>query len=201
MEPPTRSGRRSRGRSRTPMPGDLLVVGVILGGLFLVHTVRSLTALLRLPTDAALRFAEGLETAHRLHGFDFEPRRPGWREAKGRRGDYQVFLDLKTFEGTENVRRHDDVYVSLRCDRLPFVNFSPEKGAATDILTGDALFDDAVEMAGDPVVLAALLDEDLRLRLRNLVALGGRLQGGKLSWMTTLGFTAGAIPRMLAELA
>jgi hypothetical protein len=184
------------------MPVDLLILGVAVSGLTCLYLLRAGVKRVGI-AKSHLRFTEGLETARRVHGFEFEPRRVGWREAKGRRGDYHVFLDLQKFEERLHEPRHDDkVYASLRSDRLPVdIGFSPERGESADILTGDAVFDDSVEVAGDPVVLAALLDESLRLEIRNLVARNGCLHNGKLSWTTTMGLTGDVVSRLLVELA
>jgi hypothetical protein len=112
-----------------------------------------------------------------------------------------VTLELRSYGGREDEPARDDLHVSLRCERLPRrIRFAPERGSSTDVLTGDPRFDDDVEAQGDPSILAALLDEPLRLGLRKLVAWDGSLRDGQLSWRAQVGLIAGEIPRMLIEL-
>jgi hypothetical protein len=151
--------------------------------------------------DVARSFNEGLQIARREHGFHFEPRRPRSPVAESRRGDYVIRAEVRTYKEGEDQPLSANVHVTLVCPRLPEgVRFSQETGWWADILTGDALFDDAVAIVGDTVELAALLDARLRFSLRRLVAWDGSLRGGRLFWKTTQGFTAAVVPKLLGEL-
>jgi hypothetical protein len=129
------------------------------------------------------------------------PRQPRSRLAFARRGDYHIRAEVQTCEEQDGVRRRDELHATLLCDRLPSrIAFTRETGRSADILTGDALFDDAVAVSGDVVELAALLDDRVRFSLRRLVASDGSLHGGKLFWKTSQGFGPALVAKMLIGL-
>jgi HEAT repeats len=151
--------------------------------------------------DVARAFNEGLQAARREHGLHVEPRRPGSPDAECRRGDYVIRAEVRTYKDQEDQPAYANLHVTLVCPRLPAgLRFSRESGRSADMLTGDTLFDDAVEMVGNPVTLAALLDDRLRFSLRRLVAWDGSLRDGRLFWKTTQGFGAAVVPKLLADL-
>jgi HEAT repeat protein len=172
----------------------LLVVG---GGVVIALLVAS-----HLAAGTARWFEEELRAASLEKGFRFEPRPRRSRVARGRRDDYRVQVEIRAIAGQEEgEREHDHLCVSLECVRFPKrVVFSPERGSSADVLTGDLQFDDAVQVQGDPTILAALLDQTLRLRLRKLVAWDGSLCDGQISWQAPLTFVAGQVSRALGEL-
>jgi hypothetical protein len=82
-----------------------------------------------------------------------------------------------------------------------WLTLAPKGETADEVLTGDSLFDDAVAVRGETSVVLALLTPDLRRRLALLVALGGRLEEGRLSSRTTaLVVTRGVVHRALQSL-
>jgi HEAT repeat protein len=175
-------------------PVNLLVVGV---GVVIALLLASYLA-----ADTARWFEEELRVASVAKGFRFERRRRHSRVARGWRDDYHVQVEIRAVAGQEeDGRAHDHLLVSLRCDRFPQrVGFSPERGSSADILTGDRHFDDAVQVQGEPTILAALLDQPLRFGLRKLVAWDGSLGDGQISWRAPVTFVAGQVPRALGEL-
>ncbi len=151
--------------------------------------------------DVARSFNDGLEIARRQHALHFEPRPWGSPQAECRRGDYIIRAEVRTYKEEEHQPVHANLHVTLTCPRLPEgLRFSRESGRSADILTGDALFDDAVEMVGDTVELAAILDDRLRFSLRRLVAWDGSFRDGRLFWKTTQGFGAAVVPKLIIEL-
>jgi hypothetical protein len=151
--------------------------------------------------DVALAFNEGLEAARREHGLHVEPRRPSSPDAECRRGDYVIHAEVRLYKEEADQPAYANLHVTLTCPRLPAdLRFSRESGRSADVLTGDALFDDAVEMVGSTIELAALLDDRLRFNLRRLVAWDGSLRDRRLFWKTTQGFRAAMVPKLLIEL-
>src|SRR5206468_2440244 len=72
-----------------------------------------------------------------------------------------------------------------------------ERGTGDDVLTGDTVFDDLVEVRGEPSVLLALLDREIRQRVSEFVRQGGRLVGGRLVSCARTSFWPGEVARGL----
>ncbi len=144
---------------------------------------------------------EELKAAEHKHGFRFEHRRKRSRAAAGRREDYHVRVEIRWVASHEEDQRRLLLCVSLACDRFPQrVALSPERGSSADLLTGDTDFDDAVQVQGDPTILAALLDPPIRFRVRKLIAWDGGLRNGQLTWQAFFTPVVGQVPRVLGEL-
>jgi hypothetical protein len=66
-----------------------------------------------------------------------------------------------------------------------------------DVLTGDTVFDDLVEVRGEPSIILALLDREVRQRVSEFVRLGGCLKAGRLVCCAPTSFAPGEIVRGL----
>ncbi len=178
------------------------VVGVVLFVLYMAALLQAMGHSLFQPllgSGEASWFDEGLSAARRDLGFRFERRRS--RTVVGKRGDYEVRIELRRFGGREGEAARHDLWVSLTCDRFPQrVAFAKETGAGTDVLTGDSRFDDAVLVKGEPTILAALLDRELRVRLLRLIVWDGGISEGRISWRASANFMAGEITGTLKDL-
>jgi hypothetical protein len=65
------------------------------------------------------------------------------------------------------------------------------------MLTGDTVFDDIVEVRGEPSILLALLDREIRHRVSDFIRLGGRLAAGELLYRAPADTAPGEIVRVL----
>jgi len=144
-------------------------------------------------------FAAGLEEAAREHGIRFAPR-SWWRmTATGLCQDLSVQVELRQAQAPElgnQYRPH--VCVAVSGPRIPrLLAFAPERGTGDDVLTGDVAFDDIVEVRGEPSILLALLDRELRQRVGEFVGLDGRLREGRLTCCARTDFSRGDVPRAL----
>jgi len=142
-------------------------------------------------------FADGLREAARVQGIRFSPRRPYSRSAVGVSGDLSVRVESRqrrTIEGENEYWL--DLCVSVAGLRIPQrLEFSAERGTGDDVLTGDTVFDDLVEVRGEASIVLALLDRGLRQRMSEFVRLGGRLRGGRLEFCAPATFSQGEIAR------
>jgi HEAT repeat protein len=88
--------------------------------------------------------------------------------------------------------------VTISGPRMPQgLAFAEERGTGDDVLTGDTVFDDLVEVRGEPSILLALFDREIRQKVSEFVGLGGRLVTGQLSCCTPTSFSPGEVVRSL----
>lgn len=167
--------------------------------------------LLRLMGDGAQgssSFAEGVERASRELGIRFEPRSPRSHKAAGTIADWTIRVRLTSGSHEFDVyvprtSSEDDsavqyLLVSVEGPRIPRgLRFAAERDKGEDILTGDPVFDDVVEVHGQPSVVLALLNKELRQKIAAFVERGGRLEAGQLSCRTRADWLHGEIPAAL----
>lgn len=120
-----------------------------------------------------------------------------WRSAEGERGDYRLSVALERRApplGGNEEQDFDELVARLACHRLPQrLRFAAETGDGLDLLTGDNLFDEAVEIQGEASFVAALLSEPARERIRSFAAWGGALENGTLELRRRAAFSLGEI--------
>jgi HEAT repeat protein len=143
--------------------------------------------------------ATELEGASREQGIRFAPRSPRSSTASGTCEDLSVRIELKQ----KMVEGRDDQHALHLCvtvagPRIPQgLVFAAERGTGDDVLTGDTVFDDLVEVRGEPSILLALLDREIRQRVSEFVRLDGRLEGGRLVCCAPSSFSSGELVRAL----
>jgi hypothetical protein len=155
-------------------------------------------------TDA---FAEGLERASRELGIRFEPRSRHSYTARGTIADSTIRVSLTSgpkHEFTDYPPRPLDdetvpyLEVSVAGPRIPRgLRFAAESGRGEDILTGDSVFDELVEVHGEPSLVLALCDKELRQKVAVFVGNGGRLEAEQLNYRTRLQLSQAEIPAAL----
>ncbi len=149
-------------------------------------------------------FDEAVERLEQDLGARFPGRPPGARSesAYGTIGDARVAITIDNvplFAVVDGVV-HTLLGVLVEAPGLPrAVVFAREGGGGEDVLTGDPAFDDAVEVHGDPGVVLALLDEDLRREVAAFVAQGGALRAGQLRGRAPLGDPREQVPAMMRK--
>jgi hypothetical protein len=140
-----------------------------------------------------------LEIASREHGISFAARSPRSSIAIGWCEDFSVRVELDH----RMMAERDDPYLPHLCvnitgPRIPQgIAFAPERGTGDDVLTGDTVFDDLVEVRGQPSILLALLDREIRQRVSEFVRLDGRLEAGRLISCAPTTFSPGEVVRGL----
>src|SRR5688572_18088672 len=109
------------------------------------------------------RFDEGVQRVERELGAQFPGRRRGaGARAHGTIGDATLAITADAF-GDPAAERYTELIVAMEGPRIPRVmSFAREGGDGQDVLTGDPYFDDTVAIHGEPHVVLALLDKDLR---------------------------------------
>ena len=143
-------------------------------------------------------FDDGLDRAARELGVRFEPRKRGSLSAKGTLGDLSVSVGVVLVTG-EPESPYTDLVVKVAGPRIPRgIRFAKEGGGGEDVLTGDPVFDDMVEVHGQPSVVLALMDKDLRQKVA-LFAVRGSLRAGTLRWQTLLNPPQSEIPAALRK--
>lgn len=129
-------------------------------------------------------FEESLGRASRELGITFGLVSRRSHTAAGTVGDLAVRVALTTGEDHEQ-ERVPYIVVSVEGPRIPpGLSFAAESGRGEDVLTGDPVFDDEVEVHGAPSVVLALLKRELRLKVAVFVGTGGRLEAGRLTCRT-----------------
>jgi hypothetical protein len=127
-------------------------------------------------------FAAELEEASRGQHIRFSPRAPWSRTAIGTCDDLSVRVELGRDPPTRLDMYQPRLCVTISGPSIaPGLAFARERGTGDDVLTGDTVFDDAVEVRGEPRTLRALLNREFRQRVSEFVRLGGRLREGVLA--------------------
>ena len=140
-----------------------------------------------------------LEEAAREEGIRFAPRSSWSPTVTGACEDFSVRVELQP----RRAAQRDNQYwlhqcVTIAGPRIPQgLGFAPERGTGDDVLTGDTVFDDTVEVRGEPTILLALLDREIRQRVGEFVRLGGRLEAGELVCCAPTALSQGDIVRGL----
>jgi hypothetical protein len=181
-----------------------VVLALLAGGFGSFASVRAVRRVWGgLDRHRAIWFRDGLAAAARELDIVFAPRVPTTRTAVGRRDPYQVRVEIRSEQIEESgaTRTVDYLCASLSGGLIPSsLGFAEERRSGNDLLIGDPQFDDAVRIDGEPAVLFALLSETVRRKLRRLIAYGGALRGGELSWHAETSLLASEIPEALRSL-
>jgi HEAT repeat protein len=159
----------------------------------------------RMSRDQEAWFTAGLQAASEQLGVHFSPRAPRSWDAKGSRDPLAVTVALSveivpdTLE--EPSERVEFLKATVSGGLIPRgMSFTLERDLGDDVLVGDPLFDDTVEARGEPRVVLARLDEDVRKKVRRLVSDGGRLEDGVLVWHAPVRYLSPEIPHALRTL-
>ena len=124
--------------------------------------------------------AAELEKASRDQGIRFARRSPRSSTAIGAYEDFSIRVELEPWKSA-TTRSSLHVCVTIAGPRIPQgLAFGAERGTGDDVLTGDTVFDDLVEVRGEPCILLALLDREIREMVSEFIRLGGRLEAGRL---------------------
>jgi HEAT repeat protein len=145
-------------------------------------------------------FDEGVERVERELGGRFPGRRPGTQtqSAYGTIGDATVSITLDTDREGLQGKAFTELVVTVDAPRVPRgISFAAEGGGDEDILTGDTVFDDLVEVHGEPSVVLALLDKDLRQKVAVFSGHGGSLTAGRLRCHPRLELPHAQIPAIV----
>jgi hypothetical protein len=169
------------------------------GIFYLGITVLLIYAVQQIDDAPVDRLGDGLQRVERDLGARFPGRRPrsGGESAYGTVGDATLAV---TVERAGNFREggFDELVVVLEGPRIPRgISFDKEGGGDEDILTGDPVFDDKVEVHGEPSLVLAVLDKDLRQRVAEFVANGGSLRSGRFRCHARLRFADEQIPALV----
>ena len=140
-----------------------------------------------------------LEEAARKEGIRFAPRSSWSPTATGVCEDFSVRVELQPKRAAERDNQYWlHLCVTIAGPRIPQgLIFAPERGTGDDVLTGDTVFDELVEVRGAPSILLALLDREIRQRVSEFVRLGGRLEAGELVCCAPTAFSQGDLVRGL----
>jgi HEAT repeat protein len=139
----------------------------------------------RLDRGTAHWFTRELQEASAAQGLRFAPRSTRSSSATGTCEDFSVHLSLERKAAPPDQRQYPaHLCVAIFGPRIPQgIAFAPDRGTGDDVLTGDTAFDDMVEVRGEPSILLALLDREIRQRVGELVRFDGVLKAGQLmSW-------------------
>src|SRR5262249_23372175 len=151
-------------------------------------------------------FREELTDASGALGVRFRPIGPFAKSADGVCEGFAVRVEMQLLQAPPEDKTQSEpklvVHTTVSGAGIPaWLALVPKGETADEVLTGDSLFDDAVSVRGEPSVVLALLTPDLRRRLAILVAVGGRLEEGRLSSRTTtLVVARGVVRRALQSL-
>jgi len=170
----------------------------------LVDGVEHLIQVFLLPTGIisgglAEWFGSELQRASNELGVEFEPQSPRRWSVAGTCEDFAVgvAIEQKGVPGEEG-RSAAHLCVSISGPRIPRgIGFAAERDTGDDVLTGDTAFDDVVEVRGEPSILLALLDREIRQRVAEFVGLDGRLEEGRLASCARSSFSSGELVRSL----
>jgi hypothetical protein len=143
--------------------------------------------------------AAELEEASREEGIQFAPGSPRSATAIGTCEDFSVRVELQRRRAAEGENQYWlHLCVTIAGPRIPQgLAFTAERGKGGDVLTGDTVFDEIVELRGEASVLLALLHREVRQRVSEFVRLGGRLAAGQLLCCAPTNFSPGEIVHTL----
>jgi HEAT repeat protein len=145
-------------------------------------------------------FTDELNEASREHNIRFGPRSTGSSTAIGECEDFSVRVELgwNRAAAADHKNNYLHLWVTIAGPRIPQrLVLGAERGTGDDVLTGDTVFDDLVEVRGEPSILLALLDREIRQRVSEFVRLGGRLEAGRLVCCAPTSYAPGEIVRAL----
>ena len=144
-------------------------------------------------------FDDGLDRAARELGVRFEPRKRGSLSAKGTAGDLSVSVGVVTLTDDDE-NPYTDLVVKVEGPRIPRgIRFAKEGGGGEDVLTGDPVFDDMVEVHGEPSIVLALMGRELRQKVALFAATRGDLRAGTLTWRANLNPPQAEIPAAIRK--
>jgi HEAT repeat protein len=170
---------------------DVVVLLGILG--LLIHLIRHID---EVTVD---RLEDGLQRVEREMGARFPGRRPrsGAESAYGTVGDATLAVTIDR-ASIDRAGSFDELVVVLEGPRVPRgISFAKEGGGDEDILTGDPVFDDMVEVHGEPSLVLALLGKDLRPAVADFVDKGGSLRSGRFRCHARLELSEDQIPDLV----
>ncbi len=140
-----------------------------------------------------------LQRASSELGVQFEPQSPRRGSVAGTCEDFavRVAMEQKEAQGDES-QSATHLCVTISGPRIPTgIGFAADRDTGEDVLTGDTAFDDMVEVRGEPSIVLALLDREIRQRLAEFVRIGGRLEVGRLTSCVRSSFSSGELVRSL----
>jgi HEAT repeat protein len=140
-----------------------------------------------------------LQRASRELEVEFEPQSRCRSSVAGTCEDFaiRVALEQKDAQGDET-QSSTHLCITLSGPRIPAgIAFATDRDTGDDVLTGDTAFDDMVEVRGEPSIVLALLDREIRQRLAEFVRMGGRLKEGRLTSCVRSSFASGELVRSL----
>lgn len=142
--------------------------------------------------------AAELEEASRDQGIRFAQRSARSSTAIGGCEDFSVRIELQRLRAAESDEGYPlHLCVKVAGPRIPQALAFAAHGTGGDMLTGDMAFDDIVDVRGEPSIVLALLDREIRQRVSDFVRLRGRLAAGELSYSAPAEFSPGEIVRVL----
>ncbi len=152
----------------------------------------------RLAADEARWMEAELEGAAGEHGIRWESRASRSSSAAGTCEDFSVGVGMEWKRPPDSDNDQLHLGVAITGPRIPQgLAFTAERETGDDVLTGDTVFDDMVEVRGEPSIILALLDREIRQRLSEFVGLGGSLKAGRLVCGAPTSFAPGEIVRGL----
>ena len=139
-----------------------------------------------------------LAEAARQHKVRWVPRSRWSSAVTGTCEDLSVGVDFEWKKPSEVESDQLHLCLTVSGPRIPSgLAFAAERGTGDDVLTGDTGFDDLVEVRGEPTIILALLDREIRQRVGEFVGLGGSLKAGRLACSSPTSFASGEIARGL----
>jgi hypothetical protein len=140
-----------------------------------------------------------LAEASREQGIQISPPPARASTVIGTCQDFSIRIDLQQMAAAERDNQYWlHLCVTIVGPRIPpGLAFALERGSGDDVLTGDTVFDDIVEVRGEPSILLALLDRDVRQKVSEYVRAGGRLRAGQLVCCAPTSLSSGEITRSL----
>jgi HEAT repeat protein len=139
-------------------------------------------------------FDAGIERTATELGVRFGRRRGGSTWAAGTIGDATLTISTKLMDNSfETPDPFTNLVVTVEGPRIPR-GLSFDEGGGEDVLTGDAVFDDTIEVRGQPSVVLALLTRSVRDKVAVFVRNGGTLRDGRLTGRTRLTVAQSDIP-------
>ena len=145
-------------------------------------------------------FLGELDGASREMGIRFAPRPLHSGVAVGTCDDLTVHVELtpKWLGDEDDLQYALHLWVMIEGPRIPRgLAFAAERGTGDDVLTGDTGFDDIVEVRGEPSIVLALLDHEIRRKVCEVILLNGALERGRLTCWGAVTFSPGDLARPL----